>query len=99
MMPDQTLVERIDRIEFSDEAGAEFLHLVDRSIETEGGAVVLAAAASLLVREHQGPRSSDAELARLGGEFIQLMFAVRDQCAEHRQGRVHGLRVVGGIDA
>ncbi|ALF02130.1 hypothetical protein [Salipiger abyssi] len=93
-----SLTEQIDRIDFSDAAKRQFLELVNASSTDERGAVVLVAAAALLAQEHPiGTRTEDAALARLGAEFIQLVFTVRDM--RQRQSGHPVLQVVGGTDA
>lgn len=93
-----TLTEQIDSISFTEDAAALYLDLVSASATDEKGAVVLVAAATILASEHLGARTADdVALARLGAEFIQMIFAVRNERLQQR--RELPLRVVAGTDA
>lgn len=93
-----TLTEQIDAIEFSDDAADLFLKLVDASPTDETGAVVLVAAATMLARQHMAlTPQAEHSLVRLGGEFIQLAFRLRDEML--LKAATPSLHVVGGYDA
>ncbi|MBB96949.1 MAG: hypothetical protein CML68_20425 [Rhodobacteraceae bacterium] len=72
-----TLTELVESTTWSDQSVQDFLNLVNTSADEEDGIVVLVAAATLLARKCQGNDANQAHAAAtLGGEFIQLMFAV-----------------------
>ncbi|WP_158971951.1 hypothetical protein [Chachezhania sediminis] len=96
-MTQTRLLERIETTEFSNEAVAQYQQLIGTPPSNEDEAVVLTAAAVILTRERPGITwDDDVALVRLGSEFIELMFAVRDRRRASTSQR--GLRIVGGAD-
>ncbi|WP_121064688.1 hypothetical protein [Chachezhania antarctica] len=97
-MTQASLLERIEAIEFSDEAAVQYQDLIATPPSDEEEAVIITAAAVLLARGRPGMTwDDDVALVRLGSEFIELMFAVRN-LRRASTGR-RGLRIVGGTDA
>lgn len=92
-----TLVEAIDRHDWSPEATVFIGHMSSAGATSESGLSVIMAAAVLLAQQSEGP----AERIRLGAEFAHLLEVV---CAEldrqrrHEHRRRPALHVVGGRD-
>ncbi|WP_102226846.1 hypothetical protein [Acidimangrovimonas sediminis] len=91
------LVEQIEAIEFSDEAGVLFQQLSAFPPSSEAGAVILVVAAMLLASQHPGESPLiGAALREMSTEFEDLIFEVHQRLGNGRMRSV--LRFVGGID-
>jgi hypothetical protein len=92
-----TLVDQIDSTQFSEDAADMFVKLSSFDASDEGAAVVLAAAAQLLARQHAYLTARDADaLLGLCDEFTDLVFTWRVRLGLHTIRPA--LRVVGGTD-
>lgn len=96
-MTHATLVEQIDSTQFTEDGADLFVTLTRFDASDEGAAVVLAAAAQLLARQHADFTPRDAnDLFALCEEFTDLVFTWR---ARLGMGSIRpALRLVGGRD-